>query len=367
MGDGTDEETDEDHEHGERQHSSEELPFNWQQNDTGEADTERDPTVGEPASSPRDGSHGESQPDGETPRRRSEDRLWNRIGRDESEPATGDGGSGTGDTDSTVEPTGNEAPTPEGGTRSDGNPGQARSSTPGENSFDHLLDRTTEEPSHSGTGSRQVSGTSLETELETFLSNLTEFDKATAGSQVLVISPSGHSITDEVCAGFLASGEASEKDVMFVTSAQSPGDRLQICRNSVDWTSGEVAVVEVGDIGGTDSVETVNGDPVLTKRVTSPKNLSKIGLLITQIMKGWSNNDRPSMLCFHTLSSISGYVQNQALFQFLFTLQAKLDSYGVSAHYHMGADQHDDQELNTLKTIFDVVIRVSANGEIDVE
>jgi hypothetical protein len=214
-----------------------------------------------------------------------------------------------------------------------------------------------------------VDSPSAETDLDTLFSDLEEFGQATSGSQVLVISPEGHSITDEVCSRFLTASGAPERNAMFVTAVESPSERVDICRDCDDWAGGEVAVVEVGDTGPSsgDALEPVGGEDVIRKQVNSPKNLSKTGLLITQTLKRWSDRGQPPVLCFHTLTAISGYVDAETLFQFLFTLQAKLNSFGVTGHYHMDAGRHDQQEINTLKPLFDVVITVSRNGEVEVE
>ena len=282
-------------------------------------------------------------------------RVWNSEG---SEPA---GSDGSRDSSITQEPgsegtatTGSGAVAPAGGDK-----------TPEQKTrFDNLL-----EQSGGGSGqSRPVGSPSVETDLDAFFSDLDEFDQATSGSQVLVISPRGHSITDEVCSQFLTAGGTSERNTMFVTAEEPPSERVEICRNNDDWTGGKVAVIELGNTGSdADQTLTVDGEDVMLKRVNSPKNLSKTGLLITQTLKKWPNSDRPSIMCFHTLTAISGYIDNETLFQFLFTLQAKLNSFGVTGHYHMDAGKHDDQDINTLKTLFDLVVTISQNGEIEVE
>lgn len=282
-----------------------------------------------------------------------EGRLWKSR---ESGPTGSDGGSSTvsgrgGDT--TADTEGGET-APPGGDRA---PEQGTS-------FDHLLER-----SSGSDNPRPVGSPSVETDLDAFFSDLEEFDRATSGSQVLVISPRDHSITDEVCSQFLTAGGVSGRNAMFVTAVESPPERVEICRNNDGWTGGKVAVIELGDTGSgaADELGSVGGEEVVHKRVNSPKNLSRTGLLITQTLKQWSNSEQPSVLCFHTLTAISGYVESETFFQFLFTLQAKLDSLGVTGHYHMDANRHDQQEMNTLKTLFDLVVTISRDGEIEVE
>lgn len=274
------------------------------------------------------------------------DRLWNRQGRS--------GGRESGATGSAT-----------GGEDRSGSTDTAGGEASGGGSFDHLLER-----SGGGGGSgntRPVGSPSVQTDLEAFFDDLDEFDRATSGSQVLVISPRDHRITDKVCSQFLTAGDVSRRNVLYVTTKQSASERIQICQGNDEWVGGKVGVVEMGDVSPSDDLGSIRGEEVVHKRVSSAKNLSKAGLLITQTLKKWSNSDQPSILCFHTLTGVSGYVQNETLFQFLFTLQAKLNSFGVTGHYHMDANRHDQQEVNTLKTLFDLVVTVSADGDIEVE
>jgi hypothetical protein len=103
------------------------------------------------------------------------------------------------------------------------------------------------------------------------------------------------------------------------------------------------------------------------KHISGQRNLSKAGVVITQTLKKWQDSDRPSVLCFHTISALSQYVEMQTLFQFLFTLQGKLSSFGMTGHYHMDPTKHEESEINTLRSIFDLVLRLTADGDLEIE
>jgi hypothetical protein len=302
------------------------------------------------------------------------DRLWNRTDTDSGKTGpdrTAETGNDAANRDTAADNTVTGDPMTVGDaatedTTTDGDTATGEtdgSSSPG-TSFDHLLERSRGK----GGNARPVGSPSVETDLDTFFSDLEEFDRATSGSQVLIISPRDHSISDEVCSKFLTAGGVSGRNAMFVTAVESPSERIEICETNEDWTGGEVAVIEVGETGSDDeSFGQFGGTGVIHKRVNSPKNLSKTGLLITQTLKKWSGSNQPAVLCFHTLTAISSYVENETLFQFLFTLQAKLNSLGVTGHYHMDANRHSQQEMSMLKTLFDLVVSISRNGEIELE
>ena len=85
--------------------------------------------------------------------------------------------------------------------------------------------------------------------VEAFFDDLDEFDRATSGSQVLVISPRDHEISDDVCSQFLTAGDVSRRNVLYVTTKQPASERLQVCQGNDDWVGGKVGVVEMGDTG----------------------------------------------------------------------------------------------------------------------
>jgi hypothetical protein len=325
--------------------------------DTGESSEggqSRQSTPGPKGSEPAGQESADTDAGGASADTADSDRLWNRHGGSGGQEGANTASTG-GDTTSRGGDSG-----PDGGAET-----AAGDESGGGSSFDHLLER-----SGGGSGNpRPVGSPSVQTDLEAFFDDLDEFDRATSGSQVLVISPRDHEISDDVCSQFLTAGDVSRRNVLYVTTKQPASERLQICQGNDDWVGGKVGVVEMGDTGTSRDADlgSIAGEEIVHKRVSSPKNLSKAGLLITQTLKKWSGSDQPSILCFHTLTGISGYVQNETLFQFLFTLQAKLNQFGVTGHYHMDASRHDQQEVNTLKTLFDLVVTVSADGDIEVE
>lgn len=269
---------------------------------------------------------------------------------DEGEPAQQEGDTGTGRSNA-----GASADTKRGATADS------------DSRFDKFVSDQ-QEPKRSVEGPEP---STTESDIGALFDDLDEFDRATSGSQVLVVSPRDHSITEDVCSHYLTAGNQASRNVLFVTTAQAPDDRLMICRDTEDWTGGRVGVIEFGDVGAgsgpTEDLEAIDGNPVTYKRVNSIKNFSKLGLLITQMLKQWAETPQSSVLCFHTLSTVSGYIEQETLFRFLFTLQAKLGSLGVTAHYHIDANAHDEQELATFKPIFDLVVDVDPNGGIEVD
>jgi hypothetical protein len=157
-----------------------------------------------------------------------------------------------------------------------------------------------------------------------------------------------------------------------VTFDDSPSDRVEVCHRADGWSGGRIGIIEVGR-GGRNSPaasEITGGDgsgSITTRHVSKPGDLSKLGIVITQLLSKFDESPRETVLCFHTLSVLHREVGTKTLFRFLNTLQGRLNAAGAMGHYHMDPDLHDEIVIETLRPIFDSVVRFSADGEFEIE
>lgn len=273
----------------------------------------------------------------------TDERLWDR-----SEPDTGDGTSETSD----------QSPTGEADNRN--NVGTEDPVEP--SSFDRLLeDRSTSNPRE--TDAERTASTASGT--SGLFDELGEFDRTSSGSQVLVLSPLSHSVTQEVFEDFLTAGTAAGRNVMLVSTRDRNESVLSPVFREVS-TNGDanLTVIELGDVsmGGGE----MESDSVTISAVSNPKNLSKCGLVVMQTLRTWEGNDFPTAFCFHSLSDLRGFVDDEVLFQFLFTLKQKLKSSGASGLFHMDPGKHDTHQVNTLKELFDIVVSISRDKDVEI-
>lgn len=201
--------------------------------------------------------------------------------------------------------------------------------------------------------------------------NHSSLDQVAAAESVLVLGPTGRSISDVICSEFLV-GEQGSRDVIFVTFDESPDDRLDVCHRSEEWAGGEIGIIEVGrgSRGSPVISETTTGGAVgsiTVRHVSKPGDLSKLGIVITRLLGKFDETPRQTVLCFHTLSALHNHVNTKTLFRFLNTLQGRLRSANAVGHYHMDPDLHDEIVIETLRPIFDSTIRYSADGELEIE
>jgi hypothetical protein len=194
---------------------------------------------------------------------------------------------------------------------------------------------------------------------------LSEVDPA---SQVLVLHSPDNRMQNEVCETLLA-GEPGRHNVLMVTTEESITERLQVCRDRSPGTIEEFVVIAVG--GGrqgaeeTEVTRSPNGSAVTTHRISSPTNLSRLGIVISQTVSKWDNRDVHQTVCFHTLTHFLNYVETEQLFRFLQTLRGRFQGSDVGAHYHLDPNAFDDAVLGILDPIFDDIVDLTRGDPTD--
>jgi hypothetical protein len=73
------------------------------------------------------------------------------------------------------------------------------------------------------------------------------------------------------------------------------------------------------------------------------------------------------VLCFHTLSSIEGYIGTESIVPFLYTLCSKCNDAGVMGYCHLDPNRHSADDISTIKSAFDVAVRVQPDGSVEIE
>ncbi len=225
----------------------------------------------------------------------------------------------------------------------------------------------------SGAATGQRGGRDPQTQsarIDQVLENIDLFGRATASSQVLLLSPTAHSVTNDIYQRVLLPTDGTGQNILFVSAIQSSHDQAPAVKKIPDWSQGQTGVIEVGQ-SVLQSSQPGSGDPAATldvyKRMSNFQNLAKLGVNISHVTSQWNATGRPTVVGVHTLSSIQQYVGNESMFQFLFTLKGQLNSLGVRGFYHMDPAAHTENELETINSAFDIVLTVSSDGSIDIK
>jgi len=222
-----------------------------------------------------------------------------------------------------------------------------------------------------GSGSGRPRGSQASVSIDQVLQNIDMFGRATASSQVLLLSPTTHSVTNEIYRRVLLPDDGTGQNLLLVSAIQSRTEQLPAVRAIPEWTHGKTGVIEVGQSVLRPSQPTQGSDLTVQldvyKQITNFQSLAKIGVNISHITSKWGSDHRSTVVGVHTLSSIQQYVGNETMFQFLFTLKGQLNSMGVRGFYHMDPAAHTQSEINTINSAFDIVVTVDSDGSIDIQ
>ena len=190
----------------------------------------------------------------------------------------------------------------------------------------------------------------------------------TASSVLLLSSPMDHQ-ADEACTDLLTVTDPLDEDVLSITLVHSPDDRLDRWQAHVGALPAKVGIISVG--GTVRSATSVQGesshqpvdDSLSIQTVSTPGNLTDLGIKITEYLSAWESDGNQIVACFHTLTTLAQYTDMKTIFRFVHVLVEKLQRVDAIAHFHMDPAAHDERELNMLKSVFDAVVERTDNGE----
>lgn len=190
------------------------------------------------------------------------------------------------------------------------------------------------------------------------------FESIEPGNNVLVLSPSFAKEGAEICSDFLS--EYSDVCPFCITFTTSPEDHLMNWRRH-GIVPERASFVKVGgsdtssrlgdfdsDIVGPEEVETT------LDQVGSVENLTKLGVRMTnrleEIDSGIGNHQ--ILVCFDSVTELLQYVDTEQAFKFLHVVTDQFTESGAIAHFHMDPHAHDEETINTLRTLFDDVVDI---------
>lgn len=125
----------------------------------------------------------------------------------------------------------------------------------------------------------------------------------------------------------------------------------------VDETPTRLGVVGVGVPDRETDGEAVSreGSDVLTV-VRDPADVSDLGVAISLYLQDWATDDTPTVLAFHSLTSMLDHVGAETTFRFLHVLNHRLANTGTSGQFYLDPSAVDEPTVGTLRPVFETVI-----------
>lgn len=189
------------------------------------------------------------------------------------------------------------------------------------------------------------------------LSTVLEFDALSSvrpGTSLLVSGPA-MSGKDRLALDVLADGARDGEGAVVVTTNDTAANIVEDVTSAVpDLADAQLGVIDCRGDGG-DAVP----DGVYVHHVSSPGDLTGIGIGITKALEGLHNGGREKgRLALFSLSTMLTYTDKKTVFKLCHILSSRLDAAGYVGVFTIDSGAHDDQTLQVIKQAFDGLVEI---------
>jgi len=195
------------------------------------------------------------------------------------------------------------------------------------------------------------------------LSTALEFDALSSvrpGTSLLVAGPA-MSGKEPLALDVLKEGARDGEGAVMVTTNDQASAVVDEFRTDVpDLDDSQLGVVDCrGDSSGSD----VDRSGAYVHHVSSPGDLTGIGIGITKALEGLHKSGRDEgRLALVSLSTMLTYTDKKTVFKLCHILSSRLDSAGYVGVFTIDSGAHDDQTLQVIKQAFDGLVEFREQG-----
>ena len=195
-------------------------------------------------------------------------------------------------------------------------------------------------------------------------------EELSGAANVLLLTPTMGAEEGAVCSSLLSAVPDERADVLSVTFNESPDDQRERWRR--DGGPTEPAnlgfVVVGGDVRSAAAVQAPTDGPTIgdvgptVTTVSSPGDLTGIGIELGHFFEDWADDGNALVLCFRSLTTFLQYADLRSVYRFVHVLTGRVRNAGGLAHFHLDPSAHDQRTINTLQGLFDAVVEPDADG-----
>lgn len=172
-------------------------------------------------------------------------------------------------------------------------------------------------------------------------------------SNVLLLGPSVDTSVDAGCKRLLSDPDT---DALLVVSFMLPPEEwVDKWLDRVGDLPESVALVTTSDAFNRPGDHEDLPDNVTVEYLSSPGDLTGIGMVISKYLERWHDNDQTIGLCFDSLTTLLQYAEPRSVYRFLHLITTRLSGADATAHFHLDPATQDEQTVSTISSTFQAI------------
>ncbi len=184
------------------------------------------------------------------------------------------------------------------------------------------------------------------------------------GSNIMLIGPP-MSQKEVILYNIMYHGAARNENAVITVTTNESGTQI------LDWFKENKLVLPLSRIGIVDCITRSLGGPAVEneniKIASSPVDLTGIGVRISQFFEDFLMKKKFRKIQFHinSLSTILMYSNIHTVFRFIHVFTGRIKVAGALGIFVMESSMHDEQAITTLKQLFDGVIEIKSENDMN--
>lgn len=184
-------------------------------------------------------------------------------------------------------------------------------------------------------------------------------------TNVLLISRGDRGAAREAVRATVLDGLTGRKQVLHVATARTSGAIIEERYSGADAYPSDLAIVSAADrrrsgLAGEDR-GVMQRNPYI-RPVAAPDALSEIGTATSEIVEGWADTRRESLVEFDAVDDVLERVDAETAFRFFHLLCARVERAGATGYYHLGGEFFEEVTAGPLRQLFDGVVICRTDG-----
>lgn len=176
-------------------------------------------------------------------------------------------------------------------------------------------------------------------------------------TNVLLVAPEVSQSVESLFSELLLSLESPPSRVIGVTMSKSPWDFLEPWRRAFPRGTASFSFVSANGVSRSVAADAGADDgPGTGSDVTHVNDVTPVDAFGQTIANQLAEDGAETAVCFHSLTDLLEYVDEETAFDFLHVVLSRVRRSGARGIYHIDGSVHDEETIVKLSTPFDLVV-----------